>query len=92
MRSIEGHSLARRICLVINIVHPPPCAQLYLSQEQSKTMAGNNSQGAVYKVYSSVGPDTSPDSKFSTSASSGFSKSTRAVKYGGSTPGPGENP
>ena len=51
-------------------------------------MSGNNSQGAVYKVFGAIGPQ--PDSKFASAAASGFGTSTRSIKYGGNTPGPGE--
>ena len=65
----------------------PRLSQLYLSPEQTKTMSGNNSQGAVYKVYGALGPQ--PDSKFPTATAAGFGTSTRSIKYGGATPGPG---
>lgn len=51
-------------------------------------MSGNNSMGAVYKCYDSIGPQ--PDSKFPSAPAAGFGTSTRSIKYGGVTPGPGE--
>ena len=44
--------------------------------------------GAVYKCYDSIGPQ--PDSKFPSAPAAGFGTSTRSIKYGGVTPGPGE--
>jgi len=62
--------------------------KLYLSPEQTKTMSGNNSMGAVYKCFDSIGPQ--PDSKFPSAPAAGFGTSTRSIKYGGVTPGPGK--
>ncbi len=69
----------------------PPCmrSQLYLSPEQARAQSGNVSQGAVYKVYQSIGPQ--PDSKYPTAAAPGFGTSSRSIKYGSNNfPGPGE--
>lgn len=67
--------------------HRDAYQKLYLSQEQSKAMQGNNSQGPVYKSYEAIGPQ--PESKFETLPAPGFGTSTRSIKYGNPNPGPG---
>jgi len=60
----------------------------YISPEHAKAMSGNNSQGAVYKTYSSMGPQ--PDSTFNNSGTFTFGTSARLPKPGKSgVPGPG---
>lgn len=61
--------------------------KLYLSPEQTKTIAGNNSQGPVYKTYEGIGPQ--PESKFQSSPAAGFGTSARSIKYATPVPGPG---
>lgn len=61
---------------------------MYLSGELTKTLAGNNSQGPVYRVYSSLGKQAN-----GTKHNGGnlvFGSSARSEKYGNANmPGPG---
>lgn len=62
--------------------------KLHMSQEQTKAMQGNNSQGAVYKYQSAIG--TQPESKYASASAIGFGSSSRSIKYGkNGVPGPG---
>ncbi|KAL6748123.1 flagellar associated protein [Haematococcus lacustris] len=67
--------------------HRDAYQKLYLSQEQTKAMQGNNSQGAVYKSYSAIGPQ--PESKYQSVPMPGFGTSTRTIKDKKNIPGPG---
>ncbi|MEW5299046.1 MAG: hypothetical protein WDW36_002096 [Sanguina aurantia] len=62
--------------------------KLYLSQEQAKAMNGNNSQGAVYKNFSAIGPQ--PESKYLSATAPGFgtaARKTGSARFSGA-PGP----
>eukprot|EP00879_Flechtneria_rotunda_P016706 GHRR01017482.1.p1 GENE.GHRR01017482.1~~GHRR01017482.1.p1 ORF type:complete len:306 (+),score=70.82 GHRR01017482.1:1571-2488(+) len=60
----------------------------YISPEHARAMSGNNSQGPVYKVYSSVGPQ--PDSTVHNQGTMTFGTAQRLPKPGKSgVPGPG---
>mmetsp|Transcript_21776 Transcript_21776/g.37140 ORF Transcript_21776/g.37140 Transcript_21776/m.37140 type:complete len:301 (+) Transcript_21776:54-956(+) len=68
--------------------HRDAYLKLYLSQEQSKAMNGNNSQGPVYKTFGGLGPQ--PDSRYISQPASGFGTSTRQTKDSRvGYPGPG---
>lgn len=80
-----------------NTTHPQWCfgtssrehaSKQYISPEHARAMNGNNSQGAVYKVYSGMGPQ--PESNLPNAASIGFGSAARLAKGGRSnSPGPG---
>lgn len=80
-----------------NQTHPQWCfgssvrehgTKQYISPEHAKVMQGNNSQGAVYKIYSGIG--TQPESQVPTAPTIGFGTAARLAKAGRATsPGPG---
>eukprot|EP00877_Chromochloris_zofingiensis_P009552 jgi/Chrzof1/4850/Cz15g01160.t1 len=60
----------------------------YISPEHAKVMSGNNSQGPVYKIQSSMGPQ--PESNIKSAGTMSFGTSQRLPKPGKSgVPGPG---
>jgi len=68
--------------------HRDASMKMYLSAEQTKTVPGNNSQGPVYKLYSSVGRQQ--ESVKVNPGTMSFGTSARLPKYGNNkAPGPG---
>jgi hypothetical protein len=66
---------------------------LYMSQEQTKALGGNNSQGPIYKTYGGLGSQY--ESKYQSLPSPGFGSAPRLPKEKSSSsqaPGPGAYP
>ncbi|GBF88746.1 hypothetical protein Rsub_01647 [Raphidocelis subcapitata] len=62
--------------------------RIYASREQAKKLPGNNSQGPVYRVYSSIGRQ--PESARANAGAAPFGTAQRLPRHGGrGAPGPG---